>query len=338
LRICRYIDPGANRPTLGAVSEEGWIHRLGSDTEPFPDMDAWLARPDALDFARGAVERALDTSRIGKLGEALTDPMAPEGEVRPFAPEGVAGTAVPPEVEEPSLRKMDIDYMMERHPVRPLAPLQTQEVWGAGVTYERSKVARMEESVSGGSFYDLVYTAERPELFFKATPRRVVHPGQPIRIREDSGWDVPEPELTCVVSAKGQIVGYTVGNDVSSRSIEGENPLYLPQAKIYRGCCSLGPVITLRGEGGIEEPRELRIQLQIRRGSFNAFEGEVSTSRMRRDPQELADYLFREDDFPNGVLLLTGTGIVPPDEFTLQTGDIVEIKIEGIGILSNPVA
>ncbi|MBW3623352.1 MAG: fumarylacetoacetate hydrolase family protein, partial [Armatimonadetes bacterium] len=189
---------------------------------------------------------------------------------------------------------MDMNYHMEEHRLLPLAPLQNQEVWGAGVTYERSKVARMEESVSGGSFYDLVYSADRPELFFKATARRTVPPGHPIRIREDSGWDVPEPELCCVVSASGEIVGYTVGNDVSSRSIEGENPLYLPQAKVYQGCCALGPVIALAGDGGIEEPRELRIQLQIKRGSFNAFEGEVSTSRMRRDPQELVDFLFRE--------------------------------------------
>jgi 2-dehydro-3-deoxy-D-arabinonate dehydratase len=337
VRICRYMNPETNRPTLGAVSEDGWIHRLGTDTNPFPDMDEWLARPDALEFARAAVSRALESSRYAKLGVTVAVPEG-EGEALPFVPEQTEGGALPVEEGESSLRRMDVNYMMERSPVSPLAPLQNQEVWGAGVTYERSKVARMEESVSGGSFYDLVYSADRPELFLKSTPRRVVHPGQPIRIREDSGWDVPEPELACVVSASGEIVGYTVGDDVSSRSIEGENPLYLPQAKIYRGSCSLGPVITLAGEGGIEEPRELLIQLQIQRGSFTAFEGEVSTSRMRRDPQELVDYLFREDDFPNGVLLLTGTGIVPPDEFTLHSGDLVMIKIERIGILANPVA
>jgi 2-dehydro-3-deoxy-D-arabinonate dehydratase len=218
-----------------------------------------------------------------------------------------------------------------------LPPLQSQEVWAAGVTYERSKVARMEESVSGGSFYDLVYSAERPEIFFKANPRRVVGPRADIRIRKDSTWDVPEPELACVVSSSGQIVGYTIGNDVSSRSIEGENPLYLPQAKVYDECCALGPVITLAGDGGIPDPRDLSIRLVIRRGGDSVFEGEISTTRMKRDPVELVEYLFRDNSFPEGAVLLTGTGIVPPDEFTLSPSDAVEISISQIGTLANTV-
>lgn len=223
------------------------------------------------------------------------------------------------------------------HDLRLRAPLDAQEVWAAGVTYERSRVARMEESEGGGDFYDRVYAADRPELFLKATPRRVVGPGEAIRIRRDSAWDVPEPELTLVIAASGQIIGYTVGNDVSSRSIEGENPLYLPQAKVYDAACALGPVIAVAGSDGID-PGNLTIRLTIRRDDTVAFAGETSTQRMRRTPEELTGYLFREQRFPDGVFLMTGTGIVPPDDFTLRSGDIVEITIEGIGTLTNPVA
>lgn len=218
-----------------------------------------------------------------------------------------------------------------------LAPLDSQEVWGAGVTYERSKVARMEESVTGGDFYDRVYEAERPELFLKATPRRVVGPDQPIHIRPDSTWDVPEPELTLVLSSAGRIVGYTVGNDVSSRSIEGENPLYLPQAKMWDGCCALGPTIALADWDG-PDPRGVAIQLSVTRGGEAVHVDETSTARMRRTPGELVGYLFRALSFPDGVFLMTGTGIVPPDDFTLQAGDLVQITIDGIGTLKNPVA
>lgn len=215
-----------------------------------------------------------------------------------------------------------------------MAPLDTQEVWASGVTYLRSKVARMEESEGGGDFYDKVYDAERPELFLKATPRRVVGPQQPIRIRGDSTWDVPEPELTLVLSSSGAIVGYTIGNDVSSRSIEGENPLYLPQAKCYDGCCALGPVI----EVADEKLAARSVRLSIERAGAVAFDGQTSTAQMRRTIEELAGYLFRELTFPDGVFLMTGTGIVPPDDWTLQAGDIVTIEIEGIGTLVNPVA
>lgn len=218
-----------------------------------------------------------------------------------------------------------------------LAPLDgQQEVWAAGVTYERSKVARMEESAGGGDFYDKVYEADRPELFFKANPRRVVGPGQPIRVRADSSWDVPEPEMTLVLSSRGKIVGVTVGNDVSSRSIEGENPLYLPQAKSYEGACALGPHIRLMEDGF--DPRNLPIRLAITRKGEEAFAGETSTARMKRTPDELAAYLFRELAFEGGAFLMTGTGVVPPDSFTLQSGDLVSITIAGVGTLSNPVA
>jgi 2-dehydro-3-deoxy-D-arabinonate dehydratase len=234
-----------------------------------------------------------------------------------------------------------------------LAPLDHQEVWACGVTYLRSKVARMEESEGGGDFYDLVYEADRPELFFKSSARRVRGPGDSIRIRKDSTWDVPEPELCLVLSSRGEIVGYTVGNDVSSRSIEGENPLYLPQAKTYDGACAIGPMIALEkqeeraismeilrfGPLDVKVSKEGKsdrtLRLMPRADARPIFEGKTSTAQMRRTPQELAGYLFRELTFPEGVFLLTGTGIVPGDDFTLQSGDFVQITIEGIGTLEN---
>ncbi len=214
-----------------------------------------------------------------------------------------------------------------------LAPLDEQEVWAAGVTYLRSKVARMEESEGGGDFYDLVYDAQRPELFLKATPHRVVGPNQAIRVRRDSSWDVPEPELTLVLAASGAIVGCTIGNDVSSRSIEGENPLYLPQAKVFDGGCALGPMILLG-----EEMPSRAIRVSIARGGERVFEGQTSTSQMRREPHDLAAWLFRELSFPCGAFLMTGTGVVPPDDFSLRAGDAVSITIEGVGELNNSVA
>ncbi len=217
-----------------------------------------------------------------------------------------------------------------------LAPVDCQEVWASGVTYERSKVARMEESEDGGDFYDKVYTADRPELFFKSTSARVVDPGDPVRVRRDSTWNVPEPEMTLVISSRGQIVGVTVGNDMSSRSIEGENPLYLPQAKTYDGACALGPAVRLLDDA--VDLRNLTIRLQITRGGEVAYDESTSTARMRRTPDELVGYLFRETTFPDGVLLMTGTGLVPPDTFSLQSGDVVSITIDGVGTLTNPVA
>lgn len=216
-----------------------------------------------------------------------------------------------------------------------LPPVDRQEVWAAGVTYKRSKVAREEESAGAAQFYDKVYTADRPELFLKATPDRVVGPDRPIRVRRDSKWSVPEPELTLVVSPDLRIVGYTVGNDVSSRDIEGENPLYLPQAKIYHGSCAVGPVVTLAR--AMPRPEEVTIRLVIRRGGRVAFDGSTPLTAMARTLEGLVDWLSRENHFPNGVLLMTGTGIVPPDDFSLTPGDTVEITITGIGTLSNPV-
>jgi 2-dehydro-3-deoxy-D-arabinonate dehydratase len=214
-------------------------------------------------------------------------------------------------------------------------PLDRQEVWAAGVTYLRSKEARMEESEGGGSFYDRVYAAERPELFLKATPSRVVGPEESIRIRRDAVWNVPEPEVAVVISAALKIVGYTVGNDVSSRDIEGENPLYLPQAKVYRQCCALGPYILLAEEG--RGHRNFDVRLTIERRGEQIFGGETSTAQMKRRFDELVAYLGRENLFPDGAFLLTGTGIVPPDSFTLQAGDVVRIEVPGIGTLCNPV-
>ncbi|MFM9105378.1 MAG: fumarylacetoacetate hydrolase family protein [Chloroflexota bacterium] len=215
-----------------------------------------------------------------------------------------------------------------------LAPVDQQEVWASGVTYLRSRDARMEESTQK-SVYDLVYDAERPELFLKATPSRVSGPGQEIAVRRDSSWDVPEPELALALNDRGEILGYTIGNDVSSRSIAGENPLYLPQAKVYAKCAALGPVIALAWE--VADPYGLGITLVIRRNGAEHFRGETSTSQIHRKLEELVEYLFRDNDFPHGAFLMTGTGIIPPSEFTLEHGDDVEISIEGIGSLRTPV-
>jgi len=217
-----------------------------------------------------------------------------------------------------------------------LAPVERQEVWAAGVTYLRSKKARMEESNFSATAYDRVYEADRPELFFKSMPEKVAGPGEEIGIRKDGKWNVPEPELALVLNSKGRIVGYTIGNDMSSRDIEGENLLYLPQAKIYKHSCALGPVIV----AGVteDEARTWTIRLEIRRNGEPVFEGTTSVNNIRRKFQDLADYLFRSQEFPNGAILLTGTGIVPPDAFTLAAGDEVKIEISGIGVLENRVA
>ena len=217
-----------------------------------------------------------------------------------------------------------------------LAPIGSQEVWAAGVTYYRSRNARMEESKSagGGDFYDRVYHAERPELFFKATPHRVVGSGDKVAIREDARWSVPEPELALFISPGGKIVGYTVGNDMSSRDIEGENPLYLPQAKVYDRSCALGPCL-LVAEEPLAATTEIKIEIQ-REGAV-AFSGGTTLKEMKRTPEELAKYLYRSSSFPKGCFLLTGTGIVPPDSFTLARGDEIRITIPPIGTLTNVV-
>lgn len=218
-----------------------------------------------------------------------------------------------------------------------LPPIGQQEVWAAGVTYYRSRTARMEESqdAGGGSFYDRVYSAARPELFLKATPHRVAGHRQDVRIREDSKWNVPEPELALAVNSTGRIIGYTIGNDMSSRDIEGENPLYLPQAKVYAQSCGLGPGVLL---SDAPLPESTEISLTIMRAGTSAFTGSTTLASLKRTPPELVAYLFRDNSFPQGCFLLTGTGIVPPDEFTLQHGDEIHIAISDVGTLSNRVA
>ncbi len=215
------------------------------------------------------------------------------------------------------------------------APVERQEIWAAGVTYLRSRKARMEESDFSATAYDQVYGAERPEIFFKSLPEKVVATGEPVGIRRDARWNVPEPELALVLNSRGQIVGYTIGNDMSSRDIEGENLLYLPQAKTYHRSCALGPWITLGRPEAVA--REWKIKIEIRRGGQSVFAGETSVGQIKRNFEELAGFLFRCQVFPHGAVLLTGTGIVPEDTFTLQAGDEIAIEISGIGSLKNPV-
>jgi 2-dehydro-3-deoxy-D-arabinonate dehydratase len=232
------------------------------------------------------------------------------------------------------------DQLVGGHPALPaaewLAPIQSQEVWAAGVTYLRSREARIEESkdAGGGTFYDRVYAADRPEIFFKATPHRVVGHNGAVHLRSDSKWNVPEPEVTLAINRHGSIFGYTVGNDMSSRDIEGENPLYLPQAKVYKACCGLGPGIVVREP----VPPDSEIELSITRHGSEVFAGATAVNRMKRQFPELAEYLFRDNEFPNGCFLLTGTGIVPPNDFTLQSGDEIRIHITHVGTLLNRVA
>ena len=216
-----------------------------------------------------------------------------------------------------------------------LAPIDHQEVWAAGVTYKRSQTARMEESETSASCYDRVYESPRPELFLKATPHRVSGPGQPLRIRRDATWNVPEPEITCVINARLELVGFTVGNDMSSRDIEGENPLYLPQAKVYRQCAGLGPCVTLID--AMPSRAETMIRLKIERDGVAVFEGETDVDQMARTFEDLIEYLGRDQEFPHGVFLMTGTGVVPDSDFTLAAGDVVQITIDGIGTLTNPI-
>lgn len=216
------------------------------------------------------------------------------------------------------------------------APIESQEIWASGVTYYNSKMARQEESkdVGGGDFYERVYNADRPEMFFKATAHRAVPSGGKVNIRKDSTWDVPEPELTLVITSNGKIVGYTVGNDMSSRSIEGENPLYLPQAKTYDACAGVGPCVLV-----CDEPlsSDTKIDMKIIRNNQVVFKETTGLSAMKRTPNELVEYLYRECSFPYGCLLMTGTGIVPTSDFTLMSGDEIQISIDNIGTLINYV-
>ena len=217
-----------------------------------------------------------------------------------------------------------------------LTPVERQEVWAAGVTYLRSKKARMEESDFSANAYDQVYDAPRPEIFFKSLPEKVVHPGDSVGIRADASWNVPEPELTLVVNSRKELVGVSIGNDMSSRDIEGENLLYLPQAKMYERACAIGPcIVTGADEAAI---RQWTIGVEIMRSSETVFSGDTSINNIKRTFDELLDYLGRSQSFPHGAMLLTGTGVVPGDEFTLAAEDTIRIFISGIGTLENPVA
>ncbi len=219
---------------------------------------------------------------------------------------------------------------------RLLAPVERQEVWAAGVTYLRSKKARMEESDFSATAYDKVYAAARPELFFKSLPEKVAGPDDTVGIRADAQWSVPEPELALVINSRGELAGFTIGNDMSSRDLEGENLLYLPQAKIYEHSCALGPCITVATSE--TEARSWTIRLTITRNGQPVFQGETSVGQIKRSFTELVDYLCRSQHFPHGVVLLTGTGIVPPDDFTLRANDEITIGISGVGTLTNVVA
>ncbi len=263
---------------------------------------------------------AAQASNFYRITATTWDELLARSDILPYLQSRIASADLP-KVEEPR---------------QPLAPIEGQEIWAAGVTYMRSKDARKEESKSsgGGDFYDRVYSAPRPELFYKGSARRVAGPGQPIRIRKDSRWNVPEPELTLLISATGRITGYTIGNDVSSRDIEGENPLYLPQAKVYDGSAGLGPCILLM-ESPL--PSQTEIEIAIHRNGDVVFTGRTEISRIKRELPSLAEYLYRECSFPAGCFLMTGTGIVPPDSFTLAPGDQVTITIAPIGTLINSV-
>jgi 2-dehydro-3-deoxy-D-arabinonate dehydratase len=264
-----------------------------------------------------------------------------DDEIIDLTPAGVTAVSRVLEGEDPASELRVAAHEAEDHPrlalsdVRLHAPIERQEVWAAGVTYLRSKTARMEESDFSATAYDRVYEAERPEIFFKALPEKVVPTGEPVGIRRDSKWNVPEPELAFVMTSRGAIAGYTIGNDMSSRDIEGQNLLYLPQAKTYHRSCALGPWITL---GAPEEAaRAWSIQLTIHRDGNEVFTGTTSVGQLKRSFTELAEFLFRSQEFPHGVVLLTGTGVVPDDSFTLQEGDEIAIDISGIGQLRNTV-
>ncbi|HEX5221318.1 MAG TPA: fumarylacetoacetate hydrolase family protein [Verrucomicrobiae bacterium] len=259
--------------------------------------------------------------------------------VRPLSPVGIITLEPLLESDDPvgQIKAIDLETLprLSLSDVQLCAPVERQEVWAAGVTYLRSKKARMEESEFSANAYDRVYDAVRPEIFFKSLPEKVVATGQAVGIRKDAKWNVPEPELALVMNSRGRIVGYTIGNDMSSRDIEGENLLYLPQAKTYHRSCALGPWITLGTPEALA--REWTIKLQIQRDGKTAFAGETSVGQIKRGFDELAEFLFRCQVFPHGAALLTGTGIVPAETFTLQAGDEIGIEISGIGMLRNGV-
>ena len=275
-----------------------------------------------------------------KAGEIRVGCVTGNLELCDLTPAGVTQLQPWLESDDPVARLRELARSGVRIPdlsnVEMCAPVERQEVWAAGVTYLRSKTARMEESDFSATAYDKVYAAERPEIFFKSLAEKVAATGEAVGIRRDARWNVPEPELALVLNSAGKIAGYTIGNDMSSRDIEGENLLYLPQAKIYQYSCALGPWITLGATE--EEARQWKIRIEIIRAGEKVFTGETSVDKIKRRFDELAGYLFRSQKFPHGAVLLTGTGIVPPDTFTLQAGDVVGIEITGIGLLQNTVA
>ena len=267
--------------------------------------------------------------RIGRLqeGETVADLTAAGFESLTALLEDTEALAQAEAAEAPSVPMAEVSL---------LTPVERQEVWAAGVTYLRSKKARMEESDFSANAYDQVYDAPRPEIFFKSLPEKVVHPGEPVGIRADATWNVPEPELTLVVNSRKELVGVSIGNDMSSRDIEGENLLYLPQAKMYERACAIGPcIVTGADEATI---RQWTIGVEIIRGGETVFSGETSINNIKRTFDELLDYLGRSQSFPHGAMLLTGTGVVPGDEFTLAAEDRIRITVSGIGTLENPVA
>ena len=291
--LCRFRTGDSVR--LGLISN-GQLYDLAASGEAhYATFEAWLK------------------SASGRVSQALSDLARLSAATEPFCS---AEALLDPD-KEPTV----------------VAPLDTQEVWACGVTYEMSREARMRES-DEPTIYGRVYDAPRPEIFFKATPHRVVGPGEAVAIRADSAWDVPEPEMVLVVTPQLEIVGYTVGNDMSSRDIEGQNPLYLPQAKVYDRCCALGPFVRLAKDF---DPLDQAVKCVIYRDGKAAFSGETHTSKIHRPLSGLVDYIGRCNSFPTGIFVLTGTGIVPPDTFSLAEGDVVEITFEGLGTLSNPV-
>jgi len=277
----------------------------------------------------GRFQNSAGEIRVGQLVDAFT-----------VADLSAAGITSITELLEDSDRIQRVEALtglptVQLSEVKLLTPVEQQEVWAAGVTYLRSKKARMEESDFSANAYDLVYDAPRPEIFFKSLPDKVVHPGEPVGIRADSKWNVPEPELTLVINSAKEMVGVSIGNDMSSRDIEGENLLYLPQAKVYDRSCAVGPWIVVGASE--EEIRQWTIGVEIGRGGQSVFSGETSIDNIKRSFSELLDYLGRSQSFPHGAMLLTGTGVVPDDDFTLEANDKVSITISGIGTLNNPV-
>jgi 2-dehydro-3-deoxy-D-arabinonate dehydratase len=281
----------------------------------------------------------LDVCRFLSQGDKVRPGMVSKDEVYDLSTAGISNLSQILQAPDSSRLLTALDLpSLPRYPIQTvtfLPPIERQEVWAAGVTYLRSKKARMEESDFSANAYDKVYEAERPELFFKSLAEKVVGPGEPVGIRNDARWSVPEPELALVINSRATIVGFTIGNDMSSRDIEGENLLYLPQAKIYDRSCALGPWITLCAEPEI--PRNWSIRMTIERSGNAVFSGETAVSQLKRSFEELAHYLFQSQKFPHGAILLTGTGIVPPDHFTLQEGDRIKMEISGIGTLENDV-